>query len=74
MYWFGTIARVDRAVGLKMLESADEAFEFAALTEEIILLAPNVLAKHRWANRGWAAAGVSLLFLLGAAVSAAAGT
>jgi hypothetical protein len=70
MYWFGTIARIDRGIGLKMLESADEAFELAALSEEILLLAPNVLAKHRWANRGWAAAGMSLLLLLAAAVSA----
>lgn len=74
MYWFGTIARVDRDIGLKMLESADEAFELAALNEEIFLLAPNVLAKHRWVNRGWAAAGTNLLLLLAAAVSAVIAT
>jgi hypothetical protein len=68
-FWFGTIARLDRSIGLAMLRSADEAFEFAALTEEIFLLAPNVLAKHRWVNRGWVAAGASLLFLLAGSVS-----
>lgn len=68
-FWFGTIARLDRGIGLKMLQSADEAFELAALTEEIFLLAPNVLAKHRWVNRGWVAAGTSLVLLLAAAVS-----
>ena len=73
-YWFGTIARVDRGIGLKMLQSADEAFELSAVTEEISLLADNVLAKHRWANRGWAAAGASLLLLLAAAVSAVIAT
>jgi hypothetical protein len=68
-FWFGTIARMDRSVGLKMLRSADEAFELAALTEEIFVLAPNVLAKHRWVNRGWVAAGTSLLLVLAGAVS-----
>jgi hypothetical protein len=68
-FWFGTIARLDRDIGLKMLQSADETFELAALTEEIFLLAPNVLAKHRWVNRGWVAAGTNLLLLLAGAVS-----
>jgi len=68
-FWFGTIARMDQGVGLWMLRSADEAFELAALTEEIFLLAPNVLAKHRWVNKGWVAAGTSLLLLLAGAVS-----
>jgi hypothetical protein len=68
-FWFGTIARLDRDTGLEMLRSADETFELAALTEEILLLTPNVLAKHRWVNRGWLAAGSSLLLLLAGAVS-----
>ena len=68
-FWFGTIARLDPSVGLKMLRNADEAFELAALTEEIFLLAPNVLAKHRWVNKGWVAAGTSLLLLLAGAIS-----
>ena len=68
-FWFGTIARLDRGIGLEMLRSADDTFELAAFTEEIFLLAPNVLAKHRWVNRGWVAAGASLLFLLAGTVS-----
>lgn len=71
-FWFGTIARLDPNVGLPMLQSANETFELVALTEEIFLEAPNVLAKHRWVNRGWLAAGTSLLLLLAAAVSAIA--
>jgi hypothetical protein len=67
-FWFGTIARLDRDIGLKMLRSVDETFELAALTEEIFLLAPNVLAKHRWVNRGWVAAGANLLLLLAGVV------
>ena len=51
------------------MKGEQEAFELAALTEEIFLLAPNVLAKHRWVNRGWVAAGTSLVLLLAAAVS-----
>ena len=31
-----------------------------------------VLAKHRWVNKGWAAAGTSLLLLLTATVTAVA--
>jgi hypothetical protein len=68
-FWFGTIARMDKEIVMEMLQSADEAFELAALTEEIFLLAGNVLAKHRWVNRGWIAAGASLLLLLTSAVS-----
>lgn len=68
-FWFGTIARLDRGIGLEMLRSADDTFELAAFTEEIFLLAPNVLAKHRWVNRGWVAAGTSLLSLLAGTVS-----
>jgi hypothetical protein len=51
------------------MKGEQEAFELAALTEEIFMLAPNVLAKHRWVNRGWVAAGTSLVLLLAAAVS-----
>ena len=74
LYWFGTIARVNHDIGLKMLQSADEAFELSAVTEDLFLLANKVLAKHRWANRGWVAAGTSLLLLLAAAVSAVIAT
>ena len=34
LYWFGTIARADRDIGLKMVQSADEAFELSAVTED----------------------------------------
>jgi hypothetical protein len=32
LHWFGTIARVDRRIGLTMLQSADETFELSAVT------------------------------------------
>jgi hypothetical protein len=48
LYWFGTIARVNHDIGLKMLQSADEAFELSAVTEDLFLLASKALAKHRW--------------------------
>lgn len=69
LYWFGTIARVDRGIGLKMIQSADDAFGLSAVTENLFLLAERVLAKHRWVNMGWVSAGASLLLLLAAAVS-----
>jgi hypothetical protein len=31
-----------------MLQSADEAFELSAITEDLFLLASKALAKHRW--------------------------
>jgi hypothetical protein len=74
LYWFGTIARINHDIGLKMLQSADEAFELSAVTEDLFLLASKVLAKHRWVNMGWVAAGTSLLLLLAAAVSAVIAT
>ena len=57
-----------------MLQSADEAFELSAITEDLFLLASKVLAKHRWVNKGWVAAGAGLLLLLAAAVSAVIAT
>jgi hypothetical protein len=42
-----------------MLQSADEAFELSAITEDLFLLASNVLAKHRWVNKGWVAQGLA---------------
>ena len=73
-HWFGTIARANHDTGLKMLQSADQAFELSAVTEDLFLLASKVLAKHRWVNKGWVAAGASLLLLLAAAVSAVIAT
>ncbi len=71
-FWFGTIAGLDRTSGLAMLRGADSRFELDAISEEVLLLAPNVLAKHRWVNRGWMAAAVSLLLLLASSVSVVA--
>jgi hypothetical protein len=63
-FWFGTIAKMDQETGKMLLRSANAAFEFDALVHEIFLLAPNVLSKHRWVNRGWVSAAASLLLLL----------
>jgi hypothetical protein len=63
-FWFGTIAKIDQEAGKMLLRSANAAFEFDALVHEIFALAPNVLSKHRWVNRGWVSAAASLLFLL----------
>jgi hypothetical protein len=43
---------VNYDIGLKMLQSADGAFELSAITEDLFLLASKVLAKHRWVNKG----------------------
>ncbi len=74
LYWFGTIARMDPDKGQKMFQSADEAFELSAVTEDLFRLAEKVLAKHRWVNAGWVSAGASLLLLLAATVSAVIAT
>jgi hypothetical protein len=68
-FWFGTLAQLDRKVSQELLESADGDFEVAALIDEIQLLAPNVLRKHRWTNRGWVAGGVALILLLSCTIS-----
>lgn len=68
-FWFGTIAQLPREAGLQLYRSADGEFELDALSEEILLLSTNVLVKHRWVNRGWMAAGVTLLLLLAIVVS-----
>lgn len=68
--WFGTLARFeDKRVGSRLLNGATLQFELDALTDQIMQFAPRVLEKHRWVNRGWAAAGAALLFTLAGTVS-----
>jgi hypothetical protein len=74
-FWFGTLARFrDKQEGLDLLLNSSGEFELSAIADEILLLAPNVLAKHQWANRGWAAAGCALLLTLAAAITTVATT
>ena len=68
-FWFGTLASLDLETGRTMLRSAGPDFELDAISEEILLLAPNVLAKHRWVNRGCLAAGIAILLVLLSAIS-----
>lgn len=74
-FWFGTLARFkDKHEGLDLLLQSSSEFELSAIADEILLFAPNVLEKHQWVNRGWAAAGFALLFTLLAAISIVATT
>lgn len=74
-FWFGTLARLrDKQEGLDLLLRSSSEFELSAIADEILLFAPNVLAKHQWANRGWAAAGCALLLTLAAAITLVAST
>jgi hypothetical protein len=68
-FWFGTLAKMDQEVGRMLFRSANATFEFDVLTHQIFLLAPNVLSKHRWVNRGWVSAAASLLLLLCSAIA-----
>jgi hypothetical protein len=68
--WFGTIAVLDPQIAVNYLKDAPKTsrFEIEALAREIVALSPNVVAKHRWANRAWLLTSVSLiaLFAMGA--------
>ena len=59
-WWFGTIATLEPRRMTDILIKADGSFEARALATQIPLLSRNVLAKHRWANRGWLLAGLGL--------------
>lgn len=72
-FWFGTVARFkDQKKGLDLLLKSNAEFELSALADEILLFAPNVLAKHQWVNRGWVAAGCALLFTVATATAVVA--
>jgi hypothetical protein len=74
-FWFGTVARFkNEHEGRDLLLNSSSKFELSAIADEILLFVPNVLAKHQWANRGWAAAGCALLLTLAAAITIVAST
>ena len=74
-FWFGTLARFrNKQEGRGLLLNSSGEFELSAIADEILLFAPNVLAKHQWVNRGWAAAGGALLLTLAAAITIVAST
>jgi hypothetical protein len=68
-WWFGTLARLERAGTEHLLRRADQSFEADALSSEVWLLSRNVLTKHRWANTGWLLTAFVLVSLVATAAS-----
>lgn len=72
-WWFGSLARIDPDRAGELLRSADLRFESQALAAQLPVLSRNVLAKHRWANAGWALTALALAGLVAAAAGSVAG-
>jgi hypothetical protein len=70
-WWFGYIATLHPNEITTYLRAASPEFERDAITSAVVQLAPNVLAKHRWVNRGWWFASLALVSLLASIVTVA---
>lgn len=71
--WFGSLARLDPGRAQELLRGADLWSACEALAAQLPVLSRNVLAKHRWANAGWALTAVALACLIGSAAAWLAG-
>jgi len=83
--WFGHIATISKSklpatasgtagpILATYLQGIGRDQERTVLALGIVALSSNVLEKHRWVNRGWLLAGVSLLALVGFGLSYALG-
>jgi hypothetical protein len=70
-WWFGYIATLQPNAITNYLRKASREFERDAITSAVAGLAPNVLTKHRWVNRGWGFAALALVSLLASIVTVA---
>jgi hypothetical protein len=70
-WWFGYIATLHPNAITGYLRTASREFERDAITSAVAGLAPNVLRKHRWVNRGWWFAALALVSLLASIVTVA---
>ena len=74
-WWFGYIATLQPKAQpnaiTDYLRTASREFERDAITSAVAGLAPNVLRKHRWVNRGWWFAALALVSLLASIVTVA---
>jgi len=69
MFFFQFISRLGEKQMAEKLSRVDENFEIEALAHEMCILAKNVKEKHKWVNRGFTFAGLSLIIFLGVAIS-----
>lgn len=67
--FFQFLSRLDAAKLSKTMLAADADFEIEALAYQTRKLSKNVIKKHKWVNRGFTLAGISLILFLGVAVS-----
>jgi hypothetical protein len=67
--FFGHLSRLKAAPLVERLQAGGQDFIAAALASEVIALAPNVVAKHRWVNRAFVMTGMTLGFFLSTGVS-----
>ena len=69
MFFFQFISRLQAEQMADKLSAVDEKYEIEALAHETRILSENVMKKHKWVNRGFGLAGLSLLFFLSVGVS-----
>lgn len=68
-WFFEHVGRVDPGRLAARLREVDAEAEIATLAQQIHVLSGNVSRKHRWVNRGFLLAGLSLALFLAAGVS-----
>jgi Family of unknown function (DUF5706) len=67
--FFGHLSRLKAGPLVERLRTGDQEFIIQAMASEIIALAPNVVAKHRWVNRAFVLTGLTLGFFLCTGIS-----
>lgn len=67
--FFGHLSGLKAAPLVERLREGELDFIIQALASEIIALAPNIVAKHRWVNRAFALTGMTLGCLLCTGIS-----
>lgn len=68
-WFFQHLSHLDPACLAQVLSQADATFAVESLAFNVVPLATNVVAKHRWVNRGFFFFGAVLVFFLAAVVS-----
>jgi hypothetical protein len=67
--FFGHLSGLKAGPLTERLRTAGPDFTIAALASDIIALAPNIVAKHRWVNRAFVLTGMTLGFFLCTGIS-----
>jgi hypothetical protein len=69
MWYFQLVAGLSREEFAERVVAMDAEHETVALADSSVMLAKNVVSKHRWVNRGFVLVGVVLVLFLATGIS-----